>query len=61
MEAVVGRDFRDKNKIVNMRRIGDRILSINQTLEKENVHIINIFAPEVGLNKENKWQFRDIR
>lgn len=43
------------DKIVNVRRIGDRILSAERALEKESVHISNVYIPHVG--KRTKRQF----
>lgn len=42
VRIVVDRDL--KNKIVNDRRIEDKILSIEVALEKEMVHIIIVYA-----------------
>lgn len=57
VKIVVDRNI--KNKKLNMRRIEDRILSINLELEKEMVHIIGVYAPQIGSKKKNKRQIRD--
>lgn len=55
VEIVVGYDIKDR--IVNVRRNGDKILSIKLTLEKELVHVNSSYAPQVGLYEKTKKQF----
>lgn len=49
---MVGRD--SKNKIVNIRKIKNKILSTKLALEKEMMHIISMYAPQIGLIKKTR-------
>lgn len=54
MRIVVGCDLKDVT--INVRKVGDRILIIKFVLGKELLHVINVYAPQVGSNKETKRQ-----
>lgn len=52
MDIVVCRDLKDK--IVKIRKFGDKILSIRLTLGKDIVHVISAYFSQVDLDNESK-------
>lgn len=48
-----------RDAVVAVRWFGDRIMSITLAIEPEIVHIISIYAPQVGLDNETKKEFWD--
>ncbi|XP_042478015.1 uncharacterized protein LOC122059320 [Macadamia integrifolia] len=51
---VVDKDL--KNDVVDVKRVGDRIISLKLVLDKE-VKIISVYAPQAGLDESYKLQF----
>nr|GEV26674.1 hypothetical protein [Tanacetum cinerariifolium] len=43
-----------KDKVVNMNRCNDRIISLTLVIEGETVNVISVYAPQVGLSEEEK-------
>ncbi|KAL4184629.1 hypothetical protein AMTRI_Chr10g226480 [Amborella trichopoda] len=52
---IVDKDLKDK--VVNVSRIGDRLLLIKLVLGEEIINIISAYAPQVGLDDRIKIQF----
>ena len=52
---IVDKDL--KEKVVDVKRIGDRIIAIKLVLEKEIINIISAYAPQIGLDETTKKQF----
>ena len=52
---VVDKDM--KEKIVRVKRLGDRIIAIKLVLEKDIIHIISAYAPQAGLDESVRHQF----
>ena len=46
-----------KNNVVEVKRIGDRILSLKMVLEQETFNIISAYAPQIGLEEQEKRKF----
>ena len=49
---IVDKDL--KEKVVDVKRIGDRIIAIKLVLEKEIINIISAYAPQIGLDETTK-------
>ncbi|XP_043710423.1 uncharacterized protein LOC122659376 [Telopea speciosissima] len=52
---VVDKDL--KNEVVDIKRFGDRILSIKLVLDNEVINIVSAYAPQAGLDESFKLQF----
>ena len=48
-----------KEKIVELKRLGNRIIAINLVLDEDIIHIISACAPQVGLDESVRSQFWD--
>ena len=48
-----------KKNVVEVFRIGDRLISIKILVEEEAINIISAYAPQVGAELHIKEQFRD--
>ncbi|KAJ0970135.1 hypothetical protein J5N97_023012 [Dioscorea zingiberensis] len=46
-----------KDKVVEVKRIGDRIIHLKLVLGKETINIVSVYAPQVGLGEEDKVKF----
>jgi len=46
-----------KNNVVEVKRIGDRILLLKMVVDKETFSIISAYAPQVGLEDQEKGKF----
>ena len=55
VSIVIGKDL--KEKIIEVKRLGDRIIAIKLVLEEDMIHIISVYAPQAGLHKSVKSQF----
>ena len=55
VRIIVDKDL--KEKVVDVKRIGDRIIAIKLVLEKEIINIISAYAPQIGLDETTKKQF----
>ncbi|XP_043687611.1 craniofacial development protein 2-like [Telopea speciosissima] len=52
---VVDKDL--KNEVVDVKRVGDRIISIRLVLDNEVINIVSAYAPQAGLDESVKIQF----
>ncbi|XP_059313693.1 uncharacterized protein LOC132064646 [Lycium ferocissimum] len=52
---LVDRDLRDQ--VVEIRRVDDRVMTINLVLGGITLNVINAYAPQAGLDKEDKRRF----
>ncbi|XP_043717506.1 uncharacterized protein LOC122665422 [Telopea speciosissima] len=52
---VVDKDL--KNEVVDVKRFGERILSIKLVLDNEVINIVSVYAPQAGLDESVKIQF----
>ncbi|XP_043687728.1 uncharacterized protein LOC122638941 [Telopea speciosissima] len=52
---VVDKDL--KNEVVDVKRLGDRIISIKLVLDNEVINIARAYAPQAGLDESVKIQF----
>ena len=43
--------------VVQVRRMGDKILLVKLILDREIFNVISIYAPQVGLDESSKRQF----
>ena len=55
MGIVVDKDL--KEKIVRVKRLGNRIIAMKLVLEEDIIHIINAYAPKAGLDVSVNSQF----
>ena len=46
-----------KDKVVQVRRISDRLTSVKLVLEDDIINIISAYAPQVGWDEKVKIQF----
>ena len=46
-----------KNNVVEVKKIGDWILSLKMVFEQETFSIINAYAPQIGLEEQEKMKF----
>ncbi|XP_019244480.1 PREDICTED: craniofacial development protein 2-like [Nicotiana attenuata] len=51
----VDRDLREL--VVEVRRVNDRLMSLNLVVEGFTINVISVYAPQVGLDQEAKRQF----
>ena len=52
---IIDKEWRDK--VVDIKRMGDRILSLKLVVDRETFHVISAYAPQVGLSEQNKLLF----
>ncbi|XP_042499841.1 craniofacial development protein 2-like [Macadamia integrifolia] len=55
VDIVVDKDL--KNNVVDVKRVGDKIISLKLVLDKEVVNIISVYVPQAGLDESYKLQF----